>query len=201
MYHQDVIEEIIALKTADLALRDRLVKEGKLFEGYHKAMEELHISNAHRLNEIIDQYGFPILEKIGKEASQAAWLVVQHAISLPSFMKRYQELLMKVESPSQISKEQLAYLSDRIAVFEEQPQLFCTQFDWDANGLLSPQKYDDLSTVNKRRNHLGWNTVEEQTQIIRAQAVNENNHCPNNLESRQQEMKLWKYKVGWLRKS
>ena len=179
-------------------MRDRLIKEGKLFDGYNKEMEELHISNAHRLNEIIDQYGFPSLEKVGKEASKAAWLVVQHAISLPSFMKKYRDMIMSTQDLGQHSKEQLAYLSDRIAVYEERPQLYGTQFDWDSAGKLSPQVYDDLVEVNKRRKSIGWNSLEEQTQIIRSQAQKDNNHCPTDLESRRHQIKLWKYKVGWL---
>lgn len=179
-------------------MRDRLIKEGKLFDSYNKEMEKLHISNAHRLNEIIDQYGFPSLEKVGKEASKAAWLVVQHAISLPSFMKKYRDMIMSTKDLGQHSREQLAYLSDRIAVYEERPQLYGTQFDWDSAGKLSPQVYDDLVEVNKRRKSIGWNSLEEQTQIIRSQAQRDNNHCPTDLESRRHQIKLWKYKVGWL---
>ncbi len=181
-------------------MRDRLIKEGKLFDGYNKEMETLHLSNARILDHIIEKHGFPSVEIVGESANGAAWLVVQHAISWPGFMKKYRDMMISTQDLGQHSREQLAYLSDRIAVFEERPQLYGTQFDWDANGLLSPQKYDDLNEVNKRRKELGWNTLEEQTQIIRAQAVKDNNHCPTNLESRQQEIKLWKYKVGWLKK-
>lgn len=43
--------------------------------------------------EIIDTIGYPTIAKVGKAASEAAWLIVQHAISEPKLMKRCYGLL------------------------------------------------------------------------------------------------------------
>ena len=93
----------------------------------------------------------------------------------------------------------LAYLSDRIAVFEGKKQLYGTQFDWDEYGELSPNSFDDLNNVNERRKSIGLNTLEQQTELIRTQAKNENQSPPTDFEKRKLEIEAWKRKVGWIK--
>ncbi len=86
MIYSDIAKELIKLKDQDFKVRQGLIKEGKLFNGYNPEMEEVHLSNAKRLQEIILQIGYPNTDKVGIKYSQAAWLI-QHAISPPDFMK------------------------------------------------------------------------------------------------------------------
>ncbi len=190
---------IIELKDADLKFREKLIKEKKLSEGYNNAMETLHIKNAEKLNEIIDEIGFPTIEKVGIEASESAWLIIQHSISKPEFMKKCLKLLENVALENKVYEKNLAGFSDRINVLEGKPQLYGTQFDWDKNGELSPNEYDDLLKVNFRRLKIGLNTLEEQTQIIRLQAKNENQTVPRNLHEREKEIIIWKRRIGWIK--
>ena len=125
-------------------------------------MEALHIAHAKQLTTILDSIGYPIEAKVGKEASEAACLVIQHAISLPDFMRRCQTLLEKAVAKENASPILLAYLTDRIAVLEGKPQQYGTQFDWDKNGVLQANPFDDLDAVNKRRKSIGLNTLKEQ---------------------------------------
>lgn len=197
MVFKSIAENIIDLKNADLALRDKLIQSGQLSEGYNEEMKELHDRNAKILNEIIDTIGYPTTDKVGKEASESAWLVIQHSIGQPEFMKKCSKLLEKAVSENKADPQSLAYLIDRIAVFEGKEQLYGTQFDWDEYGILSPNHCDDLTKVNERRKSIGLNTLEEQTEIIRKQAENENQSPPTDLEKRKQEIKEWKKNVGW----
>lgn len=193
-----VAEKIIRLKNADLELRNKLVQNGQLGNGYHEEMQELHHLNAERLNEIIDTIGYPTIDKVGEAAAEAAWLIIQHSIGQPKFMKKCLKLLEKAANEHKISRKNLAYLADRIAVFENELQLYGTQFDWDENGELNPQPFDDLDQVNQRRKAIGLNTIEEQTEIIRSQAKNEQESPPLDFEKRKQEIEKWKKMVGWI---
>lgn len=197
MDYKNIAEIIIDLKNADLALRGKLVNSGQLSEGYNDEMKELHNKNAKILNDVIDTIGYPTIDKVGKEASEASWLVIQHAIGQPELMKKSAALLERAVIENKADPKNLAYLTDRIAVFEGKPQLYGTQFDWDENGKLSPNLYDDLTKVNERRNSIGLNTLEEQTEIIRRQAENENQLPPTDFEKRKQEIEEWKKNVGW----
>lgn len=196
---QQIARKIIELKNADLALRQQLIETGRLGKGYNKEMEKLHTQNAEMLSEIIDSIGYPTIEIVGEEASEASWLIIQHAIGSPDFMRKCAKLLEKEVIKDKAKLKNLAYLTDRIAVFEGKPQLYGTQFDWDEHGQLSPNNFDDLFKVNKRRKSIGLITLEEQTEIIREQAKKENQAPPADFEKRKQEMEDWKRKVGWIK--
>lgn len=195
---EEIPDIILGLKSSDLQLRDKLIKRGELFNGYHEEMEKLHNQNGETLNDIISQIGYPTIDKVGKEASDAAWLVIQHAISQPAFMRMCRNLLEEAVLENKADPLHLAYLTDRIASYEEKPQLYGTQFDWDENGELSPRPYDDLRKVNERRKSVGLNSLEEQTELIRKQAKEENQQTPEDLKKRKQEIREWKLRVGWL---
>ena len=197
MDQKDFAETIIGLQNADLELRDKLISKGQLGDGYNREMANLHNSNAERLDTIIDIIGFPTVDKIGNEAAYAAWLVIQHSIGKPEFMKKCTLLLEKAVKENKADPRNLAYLTDRIATFENKPQLYGTQFDWDENGELSPNHFDDLKKVNQRRKSIGLNTLGEQTEIIRLQAKKENHPAPKDLLKRKNEMEQWKKSVGW----
>ena len=199
MIYEHIAKNIIDLKNADLALRDELIQRGELGEGYNEEMRALHNKSARVLNEIIDSIGYPTITKVGKEGDEAAWLVIQHAIEQPEFMKKCAQLLQIAVQENEADPKSLAYLTDRIAVFEGKPQSYGTQFDWDENGNLSANAFDDLIEVNKRRKALGLNTIEEQTELMRKNASNENHYAPKKFEERKREIELWKKKVGWIK--
>src|SRR5690606_41170238 len=188
---------IIDLKNADLALREKLIQSGQLSNGYDEEMKELHNRNAKILSEIIDTIGYPTIDKVGKEANEATWLIIQHSIGHPEFMRKCAKLLEIAVREDKADLKSLAYLTDRISVLEEKPQLYGTQFDWDENGNLSPNPFDDLKKVNERRKSIGLNTIEEQTEIIRVQIKSENQSPPKDFEKRKQEIEQWKKNVGW----
>lgn len=193
-----IADKIIALKDADLELRNKLVQSGELWDGYNSEMEDLHIHNSKELETIINEIGFPTIDKVGREAYEAGWLVIQHSISRPTFMKKCMALLEKELVADKADHVLLAYLTDRIAVLEGNPQLYGTQFDWNNQKELAPNHYDDLDKVNQRRKSIGLNTLEEQTLVIKNRAKTENETPPSNLIERNKEMEVWKKSVGWI---
>lgn len=198
MIYKDIANRIIELKNDDLTFRNKLIQNGQLGNGYHEDMEEIHNRNAKILDEIIDEIGYPTNDKVGQEAGEAAWLIIQHAIGQPNFMKKCAKLLENAVNEGKANAKNFAYLMDRIASFEGRPQLYGTAFDWDENGLLAPKPYDDLAKVNQRRKSIGLNTVSEQIQIMRKQAVGEHQLPPENPEKRKKHYDEWRRAVGWI---
>lgn len=195
----NIAEKIIELKNADLRLRDRLIETGELGIGYNEEMEQLHNKNAGILNDFMNEIGYPTLEKVGEEANEAAWLVIQHSIGKPELMKNALQFLESAANENKSNPKHLAYLTDRIAGFEGRLQLYGTQFDWDENDELTPNPYDDLSKVNERRKSIGLNSLEEQILIMREQARKENQFPPIDFEQRKQDFYQWRKKVGWIK--
>ncbi len=197
MDYKSIAQKIIDLRNADLALRDKLVQNGQLGEGYHQEMEALHHQNTEAINEIIEAIGYPTIDKVGKAASEATWLIVQHSIGQPKFMKKCAHSLAIAVDENKADPKDLAYLTDRIAVLEGIPQLYGTQFDWDENGTLSPAQLDEFTKVNERRKSIGLNTLDEQTEIMRKRMKDEKQTPPIDFEKRKQEIEEWKKSVGW----
>lgn len=145
-------DELVAMVHADFAVRDRLAADGSLYHGYHPEMRSLHEAHADRLAAILDQHGWPGPDLVGGEGHAAAWLVAQHAISRPALMRRVRDL---THGTGQIHPTQWAMLDDRIAVFEGRAQLYGTQFDWDAEGIMNPLPIADPAGVEARRAKVG----------------------------------------------
>ena len=198
LQYPEIARRLIAMREADLALRDELIRAGQLHGGYNEAMRQLHHRNADELHRIMQQIGIPSSDKVGADAADAAWLVVQHAIERPVFMKAYCNELEKAVAAGRAEPRQLAYLSDRIAVFEGRPQLYGTQFDWDETGQLAPQPMDDPAAVNRRRKAIGLNSLDEQTLLLRERARAEGEAAPEDPGRRRAEMNAWRRSVGWI---
>ena len=194
-----IAKKIIDLKNKDLKLRNELIKKEELSNGYNEEMEALHNANAKELSLIIDEIEYPTIDKVGKEASEAAWLIIQHSIAQPEFMKKSAEMLKKAVQENKADPISLAYLTDRIAVFEDKPQLYGTQFDWDINGEMNPNQVDDMEKVNQRRKNLGFNSIKEQIEIMQERVRKENQIPPEDFEKRKQESNKWRKSVGWIK--
>jgi hypothetical protein len=194
-----ISNKIIGLKDKDDNLRAELIRKGSLSDGYNREMEALHNNNAKELYRIMEKIGFPTSEKVGEEASKAAWLIIQHSIGQADFMKKSAELLEKAVKEKKADPLSLAYLADRIAVLEGRPQLFGTQFDWDQSGKMNPNQIDDISKVNQRRQTLGLNTLEEQIEIMQESVKNENQKPPKDFKDRKLQYDKWRKSVGWIK--
>lgn len=162
-------------------------------------MKKLHKRNTKVLSDIIETIGYHTIDKVGKESSEATWLIIQHSIGQPDFMKKCVELLGKAVNENKADAKNLACLTDRIASYEDKPQLYGTQFDWDENGELSPKPFDDLAKVNQRRKLIGFNTLEEQTEFIRQGAKKENEISPTDSVKRKRKYDKWRREVGWIK--
>jgi len=126
-------------------------------------------------------------------------MVIQHSIGNPNFMKKSFALLKKAIDENRADPINLAYLADRIAVFEGKYQLYGTQFDWDEKGELSPNIFDEMEKVNQRRKEIGLNNMEEQILIMRNRVKNENQLPPADYEERKKKFNEWRKAVGWIK--
>ena len=192
-----IADTLLLLERRDTELRQQLIREGRLGDGYHPAMERLHDANAGELRKIIAEIGYPTAAKVGPEASRAAWVVVQHAIGHPALLRRCATLLAEAVNDGEADPLPLAYLTDRIAVREGRPQRYGTQFDWDESGQLSPNPCDDPDRVAARRLSLGLPSLAEATATMRQRSAAENDGPPTDAARRHREYQQWRYRVGW----
>lgn len=183
--------ELIEMAARDLATRMELAADGSLFEGYHPRMRAVHEHNADRLQAIIEECGWPGAGLVGSEASEAAWLIAQHAISRPALMRRTLALLRSDAGATPLW--QIAMLEDRIRFFEGRAQHFGTQFDWDGAGEMSPLPIEEPDKVDLYRAEAGLPPLAQAVAEHRARAEPR----PTDLAKRQIEAEAFAREVGW----
>jgi hypothetical protein len=85
-------------------------------------------ANTARMQEIVRTFGWPTHAMVGAAASDAAFLLVQHADRQPEFQARCLPILRLAAARGEASKSGLAYLTDRVRVKQGRPQLYGTQY-------------------------------------------------------------------------
>ena len=189
--------EFIAMAAEDQRVRAELVAEGTLFDGYHPRMADVHHRNAMRLAAIMDEVGWPGRALVGRDAADAAWLVLQHSIGDPPVMRRGLALLREALAIGDVSPVQLAMLEDRVRTYSGLPQLYGTQFDWDERGEMSPRPIEDPGGVDERRRALGLEPLAEKLQEVREGIAREGARPLDDPERRRRETDGWERSVGW----
>jgi hypothetical protein len=194
---QRLARELTTMAEEDQLVRAELAREGHLFRGYHPRMAEVNSRNAERLEEIIDEHGWPGRSLVGDRASRAAWLVLQHAIAYPRLMRRGLELVREAAGQGEVAQAEVVMLEDRIRILEGRPQLFGTQYEWDDRGEMSPLPIEDPAGVDQRRLAVGLPRLGENTQRVRQGTRAAGERPPANLAQRRQEADTWARVVGW----
>lgn len=190
---ENLRRELLAMREDDSATRERLAKTGELFDGYNAEMEAVHLKNAKRLEELIDEHGWLGISKVGADGADAAWLIAQHAISSPDFSKKVLKMLSDAEKTGDVPPRYAAYLSDRIAFFENRPQKYGTQADWNEKGEMEVWTLEDEENVNEYRAEVGLKPLE--SRILQSKEFTEN--APADWHERRRKAAEWARKVGW----
>jgi hypothetical protein len=118
------------------------------------------------MKEIVREIGWPTISKVGKVASNMAWLLVQHADHDSAFQEDCLNILKKVDG-GDINKRNIAYLEDRVRVNTGRPTLYGTQFFQNPEGSFGPREIEDKENLNKRRAEMGLEPFEEYEQKMR----------------------------------
>ena len=156
MVKESLREELVRMRNEDLDLRKELLDSGQLGGAYVPQMEAVHVKNAARLRELIAEHGWPAEDIAGKDGSEAAWLIAQHAIGEPDFQKRVLLLITESVSSGRTPAWHAAYLEDRIAMYEGRPQRYGSQWaDDPRDGRTRPWKLADPKRINELRASVG----------------------------------------------
>jgi hypothetical protein len=120
-----------------------------------KSQDEIDARNMARLEEVIKQHGWPGKSLVGKEASQAAFLILQHTDLIRQ--QKYLPLLKKAARKGEARPADVAMLEDRVLVRSGKKQIYGTQVHSgpDTGGKLILAPIEDEEHVDKRRASVG----------------------------------------------
>ncbi|KAA3436176.1 DUF6624 domain-containing protein [Rufibacter hautae] len=121
--------------------------------------------NQQQLIEIIEKHGWPGKSLVGQQASQAAFLVIQH--SDRELMEKYLPLLREAAAKGEASKSSLALMEDRVRMNRGLPQLYGSQLQ------MNPEtkkyelyKVEDEANLDKRRADMGLGPISEYMKLF-----------------------------------
>jgi len=147
----------------DEALRAALVSRGRqdqavrevFLAGHHqdstdlRQMSDVDADNTTFLKKIVAERGWPGRSLVGSDAENAAFLIVQHSPDT-AFQAKVLPLIEKAYAAGEAEGQQIALLTDRVAVQRGQPQLYGTQASI-VNGRFKLNPIADSANVDKRR--------------------------------------------------
>ena len=162
--------ELLRMVEEDRAIRDALIKKGIDHPDKEllARMESIDKANTARMKVIIQQYGWPSHELVGKDGTDAAFLIIQHADY--AFQKKMLPRVKKAYQAKELSGQDYALLLDRVLVAEGKPQVYGTQAmpisEWkNKEPLLRP--IEDEANVDKRRAEVGLMPLSEYRKFLK----------------------------------
>ncbi len=163
--------ELIARMDADQAVRERVAATwpgGALIDTTDPLFvrwRRVDHDNTAWLETVVDSHGWPGSGLVGEDGAHAAWLLAQHADDSPEFQQRCLTLMTMAVESGDAAPANLAYLVDRVATHEGQPQVYGTQHEW-RDGAFRPIAVVDPERVDARRRAVGLGPLAEHTTEI-----------------------------------
>jgi hypothetical protein len=106
----------------------------------------------------IARHGWPTISKVGKLASNHAWLLAQHADDDPLFQLKVLRLMEPLIAKGEIDKGSYGLLYDRVMLPLTGKQRYGSQFTCDDKG-WHPLPLEDEAHVDARRKALGMKPI------------------------------------------
>ena len=118
---------------AVMAELDQSIREKEWTDDVIKQANVIDSINMAKLLKLIEQYGFPTWKLVGEQGSTNAWLIAQHSLEyIHWYLKQYR----KAVEDNNASRQELAYMEDRILAMECRPQIYGTQLGYKNDGTL-----------------------------------------------------------------
>lgn len=135
--------------------------EGEALDAMVEARARREIAaNADWLKSVLARIGWFDISRHGEEASQAAWLLVQHADHDPAWQRAVLADLKPRVARGDMQGKYYAYLVDRVAVNAGQPQTYGTQGGCKGPGDWRPDPMVDPDALDARRAAVGLEPIE-----------------------------------------
>jgi hypothetical protein len=122
-------------------------------------------ANTAWLERVIAARGWPGRSLVGSDAANAAFLLVQHADRDTAFQARVLPLLERAYAAGEAEGQQVALLTDRLAIARGAPQVYGSQADI-ISGRIVLKPIADSAGVDARRARMGLPPLAEYVRML-----------------------------------
>ncbi len=120
---------------------------------------EIDKDNTAWLKQQVKKHGWLGKTLVGTKGAKNAWLLVQHADRDRKFQQHCLDLMNKMD-PGEVSRRNIAYLTDRVLVGQKKPQRYGTQVIF-KDGKAQVKTVEDPENLNKRRKAMDMEPIEK----------------------------------------
>jgi hypothetical protein len=154
----------------DQKIRNEMIKSGLEHPGevILQRMKMIDSRNTARMKSIIKEYGWPRLELVGWDGTEAAFILVQHADH--SFQKELLPLMQKEFKSGALAGPNFALFIDRVLVEDGKTQIYGSRakpFDQWEMGEPALYPIEDEADVDKRRAEVGLSSLADYREFLK----------------------------------
>lgn len=140
------VEKLTFLTDKEHQVREVLREKGILNDSYSPSLEKVHLENARKLSQMIEEMGFPVLSNAGEKGVHLSWFIIYQSLPCPDFMRESLIQMRLAAAQDDYPLELLPYLDDRISYLEGRGQLY---------GTHQGHIIEDRNRLDLRRKSLG----------------------------------------------
>ena len=163
--HPALHDELMQMMKRDQSARTELMAKG--FDRVDSLdavrLASVDSANTHRLQQIIEENGWPYKDQVGTKGVGAAFLILQHADH--AFQKKMLPLVQEIYEQGGLKGEHLALLTDRVLVGDGKAQLYGTQAKV-VDGSVQFFPIEDEMSIDERRAELGLRPLAKYRKIM-----------------------------------
>ena len=149
----------------DQAVREGFGVGGVADSAQIVAMARADSANTAWLKAYVARWGWPTAAQVGREAVEAAFLIVQHAVHDTAFMRAMLPAIEQAHRRGDLDGGEVAMLTDRIEVKAGRSQIYGTQLSLKGGRwVLDP--IADSATVDARRKRMGLPPLAEYLRLV-----------------------------------
>ncbi len=130
-------------------------------ERWIKFADSIFNKNKKRLKEVFSEFGYPGYDLVGREGEADFWVMVQHCDSDTNFQRDVLNKLTVEAKKKNADPRHFGLLTDRLRINTGMKQTYGTQVRYNNFGQAFPKSLDDSSNVNKRRDEIGLEPIEQ----------------------------------------
>lgn len=164
-YDQPLRRELLAILTDDQTIRNQYIAATKKLGYSHSTVDSLgkimlykDSVNLIKVTKILDEKGWLGKDKVGEQANQALFLVVQHA-DLKT-QEKYLPMMREAVKKGNATGSSLALLEDRVALRQGKKQIYGSQiYRNEQTNKHYVAALEDPDNVDKRRTEVGLGLI------------------------------------------
>lgn len=158
--------ELLERMSRDQAIRDSAFGPGGAIDTVMaREMERIDRDNTTWLKAEIAAHGWPSRERVGESASNAAFLIVQHATHDPAFQAAMLDTLTAAWGRAEVDGQSYALLYDRVQSQAGRKQRYGTQAKFEKGGIVF-DPMEDSSKVDSLRQTVGLGTLADYRRVL-----------------------------------